>query len=393
MRPLSFVQMLCILLSVITTYLPVNCQQGTRTAQGLTMQPRSVFKLGKKHAGSLAFSPDGRTLAIGPDGGDAQLWDITTERLLGVLPGHRTVNFLAFSPDGRTLGTVDVYTVRIWDVAKKTLKIVLPKEDVIMHSLAFSADSRRVATLSSAKDYSVKLWDAETGRLDASLPRPDKGCNYCGGVYDVALSSDGRTLAMANFYRVHLWDVASLQLRTTLVDDNLEIMGPTWFSSIRGLTHGDTIYTIMFSPDGKTLATASRDGTAKLWNAETGGLLAILKGHKGRVHRLAFSPNGQTLATGSDDKTAKLWDVATGQLKATLQHRGTVWSISFSADSKLIVTASDNEKDANVWNTEKGELVAKLPKAHYPVLFSPDGQTIATAGEKHTVLLWDVPTK
>lgn len=91
----------------------------------------------------------------------------------------------------------------------------------------------------------------------------------------------------------------------------------------------------------------------------------------------------------------KLWDVATGQLKAVLNDRGTVLSIVFSPDGKLVATGADKEHAVKLWDVATGKLVATLdgPRLPYPLAFSPDGRTLATSGEKGAVLLWDVPAR
>jgi WD40 repeat protein len=281
---------------------------------------------------------------------------------------------------------VDVSGVRLWDVATRQLKTALTGKKSFTSSEAFTPDSRTVAT-ASLRSLEVKLWDVQTGQLEATLVHAKEDWDS-NGIGNVAFAPDGRTLATSSYYKAYLWDVATGQLRATLVDDDVVLWDG--LKPRKGFSHGNTIYDLAISPEGRTLATASRDGTAKLWNAASGELRAILKGHKGRVARLAFSLDGRTLATGSDDKTARLWDVVTGQLKATLQHRGTVWSMDFSPDGKLFATAADNDHSVKVWDVATGKLLYELKDARYPVAFSPDGRTLATGGQKGAVLLWDV---
>ncbi|KAB8319080.1 hypothetical protein SD81_009175 [Tolypothrix campylonemoides VB511288] len=158
------------------------------------------------------------------------------------------------------------------------------------------------------------------------------------------------------------------------------------YNSLSG--HSNTINSVVFSPDGKTIASASSDNTIKLCNLE-GQLLKTLSGHDGRVWSVAFSPDGKTIASASDDKTIKLWN-REGQLLKTLSGHGyEVNSVVFSPDGKMIASASW-DKTIKLWN-RSGQLLKTL-SGHddrvTSVVFSPDGKTIASASLDKTVKLW-----
>ncbi|ABW29586.1 WD40 domain-containing protein [Acaryochloris marina] len=195
--------------------------------------------------------------------------------------------------------------------------------------------------------------------------------------------------------------------------------------------HAATVNSISFSPDGQSMATASRDGTARLWNLQ-GQTQTILTGHQGDVYNIAFSPDGQRLATASQDRTIRLW-TRSGQTVRILQgHQGDIYDLSWSGDGNYIASASkdgtaivfdrqgnqrvrfqqhqdsiyaisispDSQKIATtsrdgtlrIWTpTGKQLLVLKGHQgAIYDVSFSPDGQQLVTAGADQTVRLWSI---
>ena len=203
------------------------------------------------------------------------------------------VNSVAFSPDGQTLATASSdRTIRLWDTHASEHKTLLIGHTDIVNRIAFSPDGQTLA--SASPDTTIRLWDSETGEHKTSL-RAHSGFGYI-GFYSVAFSPDGQTLAAGGDYH----------------DPNIRLWNLQDGENIRTLTgHTTRIRSIVFSPDGQTLASAGEDEIIRLWNPNTGKLKDTLAGHTHGI-AIAFSPDGQILATAGVNQTIRLWNPNTG---------------------------------------------------------------------------------
>ncbi len=197
-------------------------------------------------------------------------------------------------------------------------------------------------------------------------------------VNSVVFSPDGKTLASASDDKtVRLWEAAS----------GKEIR------QFQG--HGNTVRSVVFSPDGKTLASASFDKTVRLWDVASGKEIRQFQGHQGGVSSVAFSPDGNTLASASADKTVRLWEAASGkEIRKFQGHQAGVFSVVFSPDGKTLASVSD-DNTVRLWEAATGKEIRQLYVQQWhrcicnvSVVLSPDGKTLASADS--TVRLWEL---
>jgi WD40 repeat protein len=359
------------------------------------------------HLSSVAYSPDGRTLASSSHDGAVKIWDAATGREVRTLRGHMgTVTGVAYSRDGRALASAGWdQTVKLWDAATgQEIRTLKGSDSVVVSSflsVAFSPDGRTVASAST--DHTVKLWNVATGQESRTLSHPH-------GVMVVVYSPDGRTLASAsNDGTVKLWNaVTGQEVRSidgtllgfspdgrlaTSSDNTVKLWNVATGQEVRTLRGPtDPVRSAVYSPDGHTLATASSDKPlVKLWDADTGKELRTLRGHAIEVSSVAYSPDGRTLASAGWDGV-KVWDANASQDAMTLRgHASPVTGVAYSPDGHQIASASwDNT--VKIWDAATGRAVRTL-RGHELIVagvaYSPDGRALASASYDKTVKLWD----
>ena len=291
-------------------------------------------------ATAVAYSPDGKWIAIGTFR-SVQIHETATgTRVARIadLPGN--VHALVFAPDGKRLavgsgeptrsGTIDIVDTNRWTRARR-----LSGHSDPVNAVAWLDGGKRLA--SAAGDKTLRLWNPVAGTCLAVLK------DHADSVQGLAVSPDGNRICSAGVDRsIKVWDARS---------------GRPLFT-FPGRAHADTIYGLQFSPDGSRLLSAGADRVARLWSVgndpDTTRLWRPLTEHQGAVHAAAFSPDGRWIATASADKSVSLWNGAGGGWLRTLAG-ATDWAycVAFSPDGNR-VAAGTYDGEVLEWDTTTG---------------------------------------
>jgi len=149
---------------------------------------------------------------------------------------------------------------------------------------------------------------------------------------------------------------------------------------------------VVFSPDGKRIASCGEDMTVRVWSTESGAMLHTIVGHEGAVMGVDISPDGKTLASCSEDKTVRLWDIDTGEPLRILEgHSSAVWTVAFSLDNRMLASCS-NDETVRIWNPSTGETLHTLQGHHNVVVgvdFSYDNALLASCSFDKTICIWN----
>ena len=432
-----------ILLSSLTfSMLTLVCAAQLQGHSRVNLPDGAIARLGKGGVSyrdrGIAFSPDGRCLAVATSMG-VWLYDTETFDELALLTGHKEeVTVVAFSPDGTKLVSASGFhfpgILKFWDVETGENIDAFQAAGGSTDSVSFSPDGKMLA-------WADRLWEVETGQqLDIPLDRT---------LFEVVFSPDGKILAgtgISTVERTRAGVIKFYEVETGRLINTLTATQRTkWNESSKRVS------SIAFSPNGQLLASGSADdGTIKLWDVETGQntatftekpeprssmlcvafspdgtklavgsaagikLLEVPTGEHiytrqhidvgelefpAHIFSVAFSPDGRMLASASWDGV-KLWEVETGKNLTTLRgHTRTVASVAFSPDG--LTFALNSVDGTEVWDIATGQHITTLagpPIFVTALAYSPDGTKLATGSadaenNKHTIKLWDAETK
>ncbi len=323
---------------------------------------------------TLAFSPDGNTLASADESGQITLWNVASGKQLSTLarqPGT-VVTGLSFSPDGGILASTARDTITLRDVAGGQPRGTLQNPSGAgVTGLAFSPDGGTLASVGS--DAQMTLWNLVSG---ASRRLPS---SHQDSITALAFSPDGSLLASSgkDAY-VRLWDAVSGQ-------EHLALLNPT----------GAAVTGLAFSPDGAVLASAGEDAQITLWDTHSGSVQRILVGHGDVIRGIAFSPDGAVLASGGRDAHVKLWDVASGRERSTLlgPFGSAVTGVVFDSGSDTLASVGEDARIL-LWDMSTGQLRQILAGHDKPVAdiaFQSD-RALASASVDGRFIVWDLTT-
>ena len=324
----------------------------------LASRVREVSRLGSPVV-AAAFEPGGRRAVAVTAGGRVAVLDPSSGRVLRSFHVHGPLDLL--DPSGRfALGYGSGAPPQLLSVAAGLTRSLGTRP---ARAAWFSPDGRLVLTADSGSK--LRLWETATGRL--------RGVFAAGGVDTAAISPDGATVAAAGRERtVGVFDVATSRRVASLPEPSVATK-------------------LVFGPGSRLLAVAGADKTVRLQDARRRVLLVTYTGHVGQITDVAFSPRATLVATASTDGTARVWRVGGGLVSILIGHKLYVTSASFSSDGERVVTTS-TDGTARVWKAETGDPVAVLAGHGEPVAaasFNPNGNSVVTAGLDGSARFWD----
>jgi WD40 repeat protein len=335
--------------------------------------------------GDVALCPDGKTVITADSDGALRAWDVPAGKEVRQLQLAEGRDFLALalSADGSLVAATQKDNQGIylwaWRTTATARKFKLPPSDYANPSatcLAFSPDGKTLAAAGYFRP-GVSLWDVAHRRLLRTISTGDSHADF---VHTVQFSGDGKWLASAGGDAVRnvavLWDPATgKQLRQ-------------WEFGPEMAKH------ISFSADGRLLAVAAGGGV-RLWRTDTGKAVAECRqAHRSLIWALAVSSRGAVIASASRDGTVRLWEAATGKQRGVFRHGGSVQAVTFSPDGRLLATSATDDA-VRLWDVATGREIYKLAghgrHGGGPALcFRPDGKALVSWGDDLYLRVWDV---
>jgi WD40 repeat protein len=337
---------------------------------------------------AMSLSSDGRVATVS-GAGCIVVWDPAADWNPSVIRGHTgPIYDVDFAPaDDRIVTASKDGTARVWSVGGGEELAVVNVGAEVLHA-SFSPDGNSFAT--GASNGEVMIWNSGTGRemisfgSDNDHTAPVTDLEFAPGSERIVTASDDGT--------AKIWDLGNGTLVAELNHGDLDVPEEGLAASNQVHAAPNQVHAATFSPDGLHVATAAHDGTVRVWDVESGVLVASLDQHVELVEDVEFSPDGQLIVTAGRDGRSLVWAWLRDQVQATFEpHRGHVYSVDVSPDGSSVVSAAD-DGTARIWDVRSGaleETFAGHPGPVWGARFTPDGKHVATFSADGTARLWE----
>jgi WD40 repeat protein len=293
------------------------------------------------------YHPDGESIATGEANGDISLWRSCDGQRVAIYQGHTNwTRALTFSADGRILASSsEDNTVRFWEIATgKQIALIGPHTHTL-RGMKFSQDGQRMAICGD--DGLIRIYNLPQLLAGVTIASADSHClqvlrGHTNWVFSIAYSPDERRMASASADgTVRIWDLAT-------------------GACLHTLTHAHWVIRVLFSPDGRQLIVSGMSATIYVWDPTSGQIIKTLTGHSDWVWSIDTSDDGNTLISAGEDRTIRVWDVRMGACHTMFHaHQDRIWSISLAPDGRHVVSGSE-DRTISIWDLQQGKCVKTI---------------------------------
>ncbi|RKU33732.1 hypothetical protein C6499_00930 [Candidatus Poribacteria bacterium] len=348
----------------------------------LYLPPQAIARFGKSRVTNTQISPDGNVIAVASRIG-VWLYDVHTYRFLSLIGINETgiLSKIAFSPDSRRIATADWDGItKLWDIETGANLSTFIHTDYVT-SVTFSSNGKYLAT--GSRDGSAKLWDVNAETELLTIKHEDY-------VIKVLFSPDNQHIVTGSWDgTAALWNFPDQKHLTTFFHERQK-KSVTFSSGNTETFNEGGIKDIAFSPDGRYFATRGKhpDRSTRLWKVKTGKQIWAIF-YETLVPTLVFSPDGKHIATANQEGHINLWDVETGKSCLTVAHNKPVNSLVFSVDGSFLLTGSA-DGIVNVWCVKSGKNIASLTELGFVSTFQylPNGDFLIETDA--SVEIWSI---